>query len=110
MTTIHIIENPFPNVPLPAGAHLVEDWVDVGTDSPSRYFEGLHRVVERGAPDPGEPIHVYIAGAQTPDGRLEPIEIVVHQLHADEPIMSAATARQLARALIAAADGFDGLT
>jgi hypothetical protein len=110
MTTIRT-ENPYPNVPLPAGVHLVEDWVDIGSDSPSRYFEGLHRIVERRGPDRGaKPIHVYIAGAQTPDGRLEPIEIVVHQLHADEPIMSAATARQLARALMAAADDFDRIT
>jgi hypothetical protein len=34
----------------------------------------------------------------------------VHQLHADEPIMGAATARQLARALMAAADDFDRIT
>jgi len=31
-------------------------------------------------------------------------------LHADEPIKSSATARQLARALMAAADDFDRLT
>jgi hypothetical protein len=84
-----------------------------------RYRQRLTVAILRGStprrwaqrPDRGaEPIQVYIAGAQTPDGSLEPIEIVVHQLHADEPIMGAATARQLARALMAAADDFDRIT
>jgi 2-polyprenyl-3-methyl-5-hydroxy-6-metoxy-1,4-benzoquinol methylase len=37
------------------------------------------------------------------------VDPVVHQLHADSPI-NAAQARQLARALVAAADEVDGLS
>jgi hypothetical protein len=48
---------------------------------------------------------VYIAGTQELDGTVER-EIVVHQLHADDPIMPQ-QARQLASALVAAADEID---
>ena len=52
---------------------------------------------------------MYVAVLQRVDRSIEP-EIVVHQLHADEPIKSAAAARQLALALIEAADELDSLT
>jgi hypothetical protein len=42
-------------------------------------------------------------------GSIEP-EIVVHRLHADQPIKCVAAARQLARAIMAAANEIDGLT
>ena len=42
-------------------------------------------------------------------GQLEP-GIVVHRLHADQPIKCVAAARQLARAIMAAANEIDGLT
>jgi hypothetical protein len=46
---------------------------------------------------------------QVSDGSIEP-EIVVHRLHADQPIKCVAAARQLARAIMAAANEIDGLT
>jgi len=49
---------------------------------------------------------VYIGGTQRTDGSVQR-EIVVHPLHADEPT-TAAQARQLARALRAAANEADG--
>jgi hypothetical protein len=51
---------------------------------------------------------VYIAGTQKLDGTVKR-GIVVHQLHADDP-MTPQQARQLARALIAAADDVDRWT
>jgi hypothetical protein len=38
MTTVRT-ENPFPNVPIPAGARLVDDWMDEDTQTPSRCWE-----------------------------------------------------------------------
>jgi hypothetical protein len=55
---------------------------------------------------PAGAIEVFVAGLRRTDGSIDP-EIVVHQLHADEPLKSAATARQPARALIDAADEID---
>jgi truncated hemoglobin YjbI len=47
-------------------------------------------------------------GTQKPDGTIDERHVVVHELHADNPI-TAAQARQVARALIAAADEVDAL-
>ena len=57
MTTVRT-ENPLPNVPIPAGARLVDDWMDEDTtrtrSRPSRdaphsadraYFDAVHRLV-----------------------------------------------------------------
>jgi len=49
-----------------------------------------------------------MAGTQNPDGTLDEHHVVVHQLHADDPI-TAAQARQLARVLIAVADEVDAV-
>jgi hypothetical protein len=38
MTTVRT-ENPFPNVPIPAGARLVDDWMDEDTQTPLRCWE-----------------------------------------------------------------------
>ncbi len=46
---------------------------------------------------------MYVSGLQRPNGSADP-EIVVHQLHADESLTSAAAARQLVRAIMASAD------
>jgi hypothetical protein len=108
MTTIHI-EKPFPNV-TPRRRGVVEDWFDLDDPPAGRYWACRNRVVDRlGDTHKDEPICVYVAGMQYAAGSIAP-EIVVHELHADEPIKSSATARQLARALMAAADDFDRLT
>jgi len=46
--------DPFPDVPAPAGAYRVDDWVDMGHESAHRYFTGPRRVME--------PLLVYVAG------------------------------------------------
>jgi hypothetical protein len=38
MTTVRT-ESPFPNVPIPAGARLVDDWMDEDTQTPLRCRE-----------------------------------------------------------------------
>jgi hypothetical protein len=97
--------DPFPQVPFPAGA-VKADWQDLGSPNAFRYFEGEHRVVDRREDLPSsQDVLVYIAGTQALDGTVER-EIVVHQLHADHPI-TPQQARQVARALVAAADDID---
>ncbi|MDO2354655.1 hypothetical protein [Mycobacterium avium] len=73
------------------------------TNAVDHHFHGPHRVIDRhddpyNAPD----VEVYIRGWQRLDGSVER-EIVVHDLHADHAL-TVSHARQLARALIAAAD------
>jgi hypothetical protein len=97
--------NPLPQVSFPAGA-VKADWPDLGSPNAFRYFEGSRQVVDRRKDLRGsQDILVYIAGTQELDGTVER-EIVVHQLHADDPIMPQ-QARQLASALVAAADEID---
>jgi hypothetical protein len=55
------------NVPHPAGAPIVERWEDINTDSPFRYSEFPHRIVEHG----DEPIRVYLCGSHRPGGGIE---------------------------------------
>jgi hypothetical protein len=97
-----------PDFAFPAGAIKVDDWMDTGTPaSPFRYFEGTRWLVDRNNRD--EDIDLYIAGIQHTDGSVSR-EIVVHELHADEP-MTIEQARQLAQALtelVAEAETVDG--
>jgi hypothetical protein len=95
------------NVPLPAGAEKVYDWHDVGTDDEGRFFCGRSWVIE-GAGWHRHDIRVFIQGIQRPTGEVERV-IAVGELHPDIPI-TAAQARQLGRALIAAADEMDSLS
>ena len=83
-------------VPFPTGAHHVQAWEDG-----SRYFETPRSVV----PIRGEEVAVFTAGSQHADGRITR-EICVNQLHPDNPI-TVAQARQIARALMAAADAVE---
>lgn len=97
--------NPLPSVPCPAGAGIVDEWLDAGTPHTYRTWHGVHRTIP--ADDPGnrpwsDDIEVYVHGTQTADGEVTR-HISVDQLHADNPI-TAVQARGLARALIAAAD------
>lgn len=93
-----------PTFPEPAGAVRVDDEWLLGGRTPEggpdvwRYFEGSSWIIERDNDD----IEVKIRGLQHADRHVDR-EIAVGPLHPDIPI-SAAQARQLARALIAAAD------
>lgn len=73
--------DPFPRVPFPAGA-VKADWQDGSSPNAFRYFEGSRWVVDR---HEDLPVEVYIASIQELDGTVKR-EIVVHQLHADDPI------------------------
>jgi hypothetical protein len=106
MTIIARTENPFPNVPHPLGACWVADWVNVNSDSPSRYFEGTRRAVDCR----DEQLEVCADGIQRTDGSVE-AAITVIETSGDwfERLIltSEDEARGLARALLAAADEYD---
>jgi len=93
-----------PNVPIPAGVSWVANWADLGTDTPTRYFETVRAVI----PCTHGDVAVYVCGIQHADGTVPP-EIVVKQMDEGAPV-TAAQARQIARALIAAADAADELS
>lgn len=115
----HRTNDPYPDVPIPAGADEVYNWADVGTPHAYRCFTASRRVIDF---DLGEnfsrpwtaDIEVRVEGVQYPDGRVRR-EVVVDQLHADAPI-TVGQARQLAAALLdvtdaaVAADEMDGLS
>jgi hypothetical protein len=96
-----------PDVPVPAGAVEVYDWADdneppwVLTDqtnpNANRYFTGSSWTVDRA----GREMRVFIDGLQHANGRVER-NIVI-----DGDAFTIAEARQLAAALIAAADEVD---
>jgi hypothetical protein len=100
--------NPFANVPQPAGACSVADWVDLNSDLPSRYFEGTRRVVDCR----DEKLEVCADGIQRVDGGVEGAITVTGDSSMFERLIlaSSAEARQLARALVAAADEYDRMT
>ena len=109
MTIITSTENPFPNVRYPLGACQVADWVDVNSDSPSRYFEGTRRVVDC----LDEPLEVCADGIQRTDGSVEATITVIEagrQWFERLILASADEARELASALMAAADEYDRMT
>lgn len=83
--------NPYPDVPIPAGADEVYGWVPrAGTPNASRQFIASRRIIDF---DLGEnfsrpwtaDIEVRIEGIQYSDGRVRR-EVVVDQLHPDNPI------------------------
>jgi hypothetical protein len=56
------------NIPYPAGATFVDDWVDGECNDPHRYFRGSLRIVERHSDND---FSVLIDGAQRPGGRVK---------------------------------------
>jgi hypothetical protein len=74
-----------------------------GSTTPFRYWEAPHRVI-----DPT--LRVFVAGVQRPDGSIEPEIVAQHERIDFPPIMSAATARQFARAVMAAADEMEAMS
>jgi hypothetical protein len=96
-TTNHLAD-----VPLPAGATQVYDWDDTSTDTPSRYWRGSSWLIDANDLRGAEDIEVFIDGVQHADGRVERF-VHVHQTHSDD-IITIEQVRQLAQALLAAAD------
>jgi hypothetical protein len=91
--------DPFANVPYPAGAVRAYDWIDIDTPNPSRYWAGTSLRV-------GD-AEIAIDGTQWADGRVERRLT----MHADTDLgMPTDAARNIAAALIAAANEVDGMT
>jgi hypothetical protein len=97
-----------PDLPVPAGAIRVYEWADVNSGTPSRYFVCGSWTVDR---DGGRDLTVSVDGIQRGDGATSR-EIVLLDGDTEallNPLLTAAQARQLAGALIAAADALDEL-
>ncbi|VBA60295.1 hypothetical protein [Mycobacterium attenuatum] len=98
--------NPFPNVPLPPGAVYAALWEDAATDRPWRVVNSATRGVE-GKSD----IQVWVAAVQYADGSLDQNDAIDRAsvwIDACQEALSARQARELADALLAAADELDG--
>lgn len=68
MTTM---TNPLANVPLPAGASFVDQWADLNTPNPSRYFEAPRQLIalhHGDTPCAHGDVVVFAAGMQHADG------------------------------------------
>jgi hypothetical protein len=94
----------FGHVAVPAGAVSVQEWGDGLTPDAFRLFWGTERSIEIGN---GDGVDVVIRGTQSGDGRVEERGILVHG-GSDDP-MTAEHARQVAAALLEAADEIDNL-
>jgi hypothetical protein len=94
-----------PDIPIPAGAVEVDDWVSEG-DVRFRYFVGRSWIVRRGAPSVPELdyFEVMTDGTQHADGRVERV------LRLDDGRITVEEARELAAALTAAADEVEMLS
>ena len=100
MAQTNLADGYYSHVPLPAGAVKVHEWDDRNEQVGAfRYFTGTSRVVDRD--DRDDDIDVLIEGTQYPDGSVDRL-IGIHSL--DDGPLTIGQARQLARALIAAAD------
>ncbi len=90
---------------MPAGAVEVHEWYDLAS-APGRYFTGSAWVVERDDRD----VSVRIDGTQYPDGRADRFILVAEGNYERLTELTSITARELGRALIAAADKVDADT
>jgi hypothetical protein len=94
--------DPYPHLPIPAGAEDVCEWDDPGTSGAMRRFISKHRVIDFDLGDGSrrwtEDFAVYVEGIQYPDGRIDRREIVLGPLHPDNPI-TIEQAEQLTAAL-----------
>ena len=96
----------YSDVPAPAGAIRVDDWNETRDGSAAfRYFDGTRYAVQAGLQDGVNDAKVAISGTQHPDGRVERCI----RIYADDSELKGAQAREVARALIAAADELDRL-
>ena len=92
--------NPYPNIPRPAGAKLVDDWYDVDTSEPARYFRGSCWIIQR-TDGFADYFCVQVDGTQQHDGTA------TRQVVLDDIDLTADQARQLAQAVLEAADELD---
>ncbi len=87
-----------PDAPIPAGAIDVADWYDLHAE-PARYFTGKLRVIPRDNRD--HDTLVLVDGTQWANGRIERL------ISVDDDNLTVGQARQLAAALLEAADEVD---
>lgn len=92
-----------PNVPIPAGATRAEDWNGGG-----RLFFGSVSTTIKKSGWLADDVHISTGGFQNDNGTYE-WEVCAGPVHPDNPL-TAAQARQIGEALIAAADELDRLT
>jgi hypothetical protein len=94
------------NVPHPAGATRVYDWYDTDTPGAGRFFTGGSWVVERDDRDGDDgDLQIQVYGTQyAADGRVEVFITVDEGRYERLTGLTLADARQLGRALMAAAD------
>ena len=85
----------------PTGAAVFQDWDDLTTDDPYRYFHGPRAII----PTPTVDVAVWWGGIQRPDGSIER-EVCVSELHPDKSL-PVGEARQIARAMMSAADSVE---
>jgi hypothetical protein len=99
MTTTNTT-NPYPGIPLPAGAVHVDDWYDVDTPEPARYFRGSSWSIQR-TDGLADYFCVQVDGTQRHDGT------VTRQVVIDDINITAEQALDLALALVEAAHELD---
>ncbi|VBA38040.1 hypothetical protein LAUMK13_01931 [Mycobacterium innocens] len=95
-----------PDVPLPPGVVYADLWEDTNTDRPWRVVNSATRGVE-GKSD----IQVWVAAVQYADGSLDQDDAIDRAsvwIDACQEALSARQARELADALLAAADELEG--
>jgi len=96
--------NPHPDVPLPPGTASSDDWQSGPTYPSYRIINGADRGID------GTEVEVWTSATQFADGSIDtdddPPAVRVRSSWEDG--ITAGQARQLARALIAAADEIDG--
>ncbi|RAU99468.1 hypothetical protein DQP56_10640 [Mycolicibacter senuensis] len=90
------------DLPIPTGATTVDDWEGGG-----RLFTGSTMKTIEASGTLRDDVCVYTGGLQHDDGTYS-WEVVAGNLHADHPL-TAAQARQIGEALIAAADELDAI-
>lgn len=88
-----------PDMPLPPGAMYVDDWYDIDSPEPARYFRGSSWLIKRD--NRNTDMCLLVDGSQYVDGRVNRFVVL------DDDAMTVAQARQLAAALVAAADEID---
>jgi hypothetical protein len=104
---MHDTANPYPEVPLPAGAVDVDGWYPphvTGHPRASRYFVGSKRIVAQRA----EAIEVTIDGIQHADSRVERLITVSYDGREALTELSPAAAREVAATRLAASDEIEG--
>jgi hypothetical protein len=92
--------NPYPDVPLPAGATKVYDWCDIGHRDVFREFEGASYIIDRDEEGDDDRLEVVVLGNQKASGQLEGLHIKLYG--GDGAELTAPRARRLGRALLAA--------